>query len=209
MNARRKRRTIIAVILFILAVAVLVCTVMLGRQRANNPADANTSAPGQTQASDTASATESTTESTEPTVTLEGVTVYVGSGSSYDEIGLSERSVQGILDALEAATNWNLSVALITETDGDIKICWSKDSSLYTGLPENQVDEYYVSNQEALDALILDSVKESVQSVYGSDTDVYYADADGNDLVLDDVDATVPADSPYSEWEDYAYFFPM
>lgn len=139
-------------------------------------------------------------------------TLYIGHGDAFKEVPFTLDNgldTEGILEALSNETNWNLSVSNIQVSDkGSIKICWSKGSSLYTGIPKDQKMEFFVAKQEDLDAMILDSVKKSILE-NEKNKNIYYSDEQGNTLKLPDTFVEIPAEKPYSNFNDYMEYEPI
>lgn len=138
--------------------------------------------------------------------------LYIGHGGAYKEIPFTSEkglSTESILKAIENETNWNLNAAKILVSDkGSVKICWSKSSSLYTGIPKEQKMEFFVAKQEDLDAMILDSVKKTILQNENK-KNIYYADEKCNRLKLPDTYVEIPEDKPYSNFTDYMEYEPI
>lgn len=138
-------------------------------------------------------------------------TLYIRAGGSYKTVQTSfsgDKNVRNLLGAIARETNWNLDAQNISVSDNKIVISWSKDSSLYSGIPSSQSKTYYVATQDNLDRMILESVKSTLQNNLGSSYKVYYTAPDGGNLVLPDTQVTIPASSEYTSYSDYEPFFP-
>ncbi len=133
------------------------------------------------------------------------VTLFIWNVDTYKTVQWKYRdtlTVRKLLEGLAHETNWDLSVADVKLDDQNVTILWSEDSSLYQGVPKRQNKEYLVFNQKDLDAAILDSVKTTIVENLGPSYSVFYANARGEDLVLPEVDITIPAnDAFYSFWD--------
>ena len=138
--------------------------------------------------------------------------LYIGHDDGFKEVPFTLENgldTEGILKALSNETNWNLKVSDIQLSDkGSIKICWSKSSSLYTGIPEEQKMEFFVAKQEDLDAMILDSVKKTILE-NEKKKNIYYSDEKGNTLKLPNTYVEIPIDKPYSNFNDYMEYEPI
>lgn len=134
------------------------------------------------------------------------VTLFIWNIDSWKTVQWKYRdnlTVQKLLEGLAYVTNWDLSTADVKIEKEKVTIRWSKMSSLYTGLPAKQAKDYMVFSQEDLDAVILDSIKQTITENLGPSYSIYYAASDGTDLVLPNVDTTIPAAYPYTAFGDY------
>lgn len=134
------------------------------------------------------------------------VTLYIWSVDTWKTVQWKYRdnlTVQKLLEALAHMTNWELSTSAIKLNEQKVTIWWNEKSSLYTGFPARQNKEYIVFSREDLDASILDSVKKTITENLGPSYTVCYANTNGNDLVLKDVNVTIPKDEPFSSFWDY------
>lgn len=111
-----------------------------------------------------------------------------------------------MLSTMAGVTGWNLDLAdQIKIEDGKITVCFAKTSSLFTGMPETQTEEFAVYDGDELTRTILDSIQYTLQHNYvndesGSDGtyDIYYCMEGGQPLELPLIGKTLPADQPYN-----------
>lgn len=150
----------------------------------------------------TESKSKTTTES-QSTTAAKGDVLYIGRHEK--KLSSTGNSAQALLSAMASETGWNLSTNGISSNSNTVFINWGSSSSLYTGAGRTSTNTYYCSDQETLDALILDSVKKTLQQNLGVSY-VYYSDPNGEDLVLSDVNATIDSKHPYTSFDDYQEF---
>lgn len=117
----------------------------------------------------------------------------------YNGEGTPAGLIQGIADL----TGWNLTLAdEIYSGKGGISVAFSTESSIFTGPPENQADEFHVFDSEQMTYAILDSVQKTLQnyasSVNPDSVDIWYSMGDGQPLTIDSLGVTLPIDQPYS-----------
>lgn len=117
----------------------------------------------------------------------------------YNGEGTPTSLIQGIADL----TGWNLTLAdEIYSGKGGISVAFSTESSIFTGPPENQADEFHVFDSEQMTYAILDSVQKTLQnyasSVNPDSVDIWYSMGDGQPLTIDSLGVILPIDQPYS-----------
>lgn len=155
----------------------------------------------QTAASDTA----------ESSSVSQTATLYIGTRSAgFSEYPLSyegsltpELLIQGIADL----TGWNLTLAEPVSTGkGGMSVCLSDGSSLFTGPPEPQKDEFHMFGADQLAQTILDSIQKTLQMGFtGEDSnpdalDIYYFMEGEKPLELPNIGMSWPLDQPY-RWD--------
>ena len=113
-----------------------------------------------------------------------------------------EMLIQGISDL----TGWNLTLAEDVTKDKDgIGVCLSNESSLFTGPPDPQKEEFYVYGAEELAEIILDSIQETLQKSVVSESDdsdlpdIRYYTEGMQPLELPNLGLSWPIDQPY-QW---------
>ena len=115
---------------------------------------------------------------------------------------------KAVLKAMASLTDWTLDVSTPIELDENgIRVTFSSESSLFSGPPLEQKEEFFVYDAYQLDQMILDSVKKTLQcwaremGHTDSDTiDVWFYGPDGGDLVLENIGITISSQNPYGEF---------
>ena len=151
-------------------------------------------------------------ESTDPTP-AEGeqtATLYIGTKAGgfaeypmiYEGELTPEKLIQGIADL----TGWNLTLAEdVISGKGGMSVCLSGESSLFTGPPDPQKEEFHVYDVGQLAETILDSIQKTLQEGFtleGGDPDAldiwYYMEGD-QPLELPILGLSWPIDQSY-QW---------
>lgn len=113
-----------------------------------------------------------------------------------------------LISTIAGMTGWNLELAdkVVEAEDGGLKVCFASTSSLFTGLPENQAEEFAVASEEELIATILDSIQYTLQSNFPSgengSLNIYYSMEGNQPLNLTSIGKTVAMDQPYNGLDD-------
>ena len=152
----------------------------------------------------------STPKPAEPPVQGQTDTLYVGTKAGgfaeypleYEGELTPEILIQGIADL----TGWDLPLAEeVTSGKGGMSVSLANTSSLFSGPPEPQRDEFHMFSAEQLAETILDSIQKTLQEGFtgeGGDPDAldiwYYAE-DNQPLELPDIGRSWPIDQPY-QW---------
>lgn len=113
-----------------------------------------------------------------------------------------ELLIQGIADL----TGWDLTLAEpVISGKGGMSVCLSGESSLFTGPPDPQKEEFHVYDSGQLAETILDSIQKTLQEGFtleGGDPDAldiwYYMEGD-QPLELPGLGLSWPIDRPY-QW---------
>lgn len=103
--------------------------------------------------------------------------------------------------ALGELTGWNLSLAdEVTDGKGGMTITFSKNCVLFTGPPAEQKDEFRVYGAEQLAPMVLDSIRQTLETNYGGTEglNVYFCGPEGGDLVLENLGVTISSTQPYT-----------
>lgn len=177
--------------------------------------ESGSTAPAETSSdmsSDTQPAEEDTAGSqSEPEIPAGGqtATLYIGTRSagfaeyplSYEGALTPELLIQGIADL----TGWNLSLAEpVTTGRGGMSVCLSGESSLFTGPPDPQNEDFHMYDGSQLAETILDSIQKTLQMGFtgeGGDPDaldIYYYMEGEQPLELPSLGLSWPLDEPYS-----------
>ncbi|MBR1813356.1 MAG: hypothetical protein IJ773_05975 [Lachnospiraceae bacterium] len=144
-----------------------------------------------------------------PTVAAEdaNATLYIGSECYFRELPVfieGDVTAEAIIVKMAELTNWNLDLASpIVTGKGGATVLFAKTSSLYTGIPENQVQGFVVYDRVQLIDAILGSVKATLQHYYVTEegdpasVSIWYAAAEDEPLSFPDLGLTIPMDAPY------------
>ena len=148
----------------------------------------------------------------EPTAPAVGqmAMVYIGTKAggftdypiTYDGNLTPEKLIQGIADL----TGWDLTLAEdVISGKGGMSVCLSSESSLFTGPPDPQREEFHMCDVGQLAETILDSIQKTLQEGFtleGGDPDAldiwYYMEGD-RPLELPALGLSWPIDQPY-QW---------
>ncbi len=165
----------------------------------------STPSASNTQTSDTQASQETSSQAETQEALL-----YIGREGNFKEYSLEyqgelkpETLIQGISDL----TGWDLSLSdEVTTGKGGMTVSFAKTSALFVGPPENQKDEFFMYDAESLIPTILDSVKKTLQENFvdtnaGGDPDslnIYYCMEGDQPLTFDNIDVTIPMDTPYT-----------
>ena len=151
-------------------------------------------------------------EPAEPTAPEAGqvAMVYIGTKSNgftdypmtYDGELTAEKLIQGIADL----TGWDLTLAGdVISGKGGMSVCLSSESSLFTGPPDPQREEFHMYDVGQLAETILDSIQKTLQEGFtgeGGDPDAldiwYYMEGE-QPLELPILGLSWPIDQPY-QW---------
>lgn len=174
---------------------------------------ASTDAPESSEAApvDTPPAGDASPESpTEPDTPAEGqtATLYIGARASgfgeypyaYEGALTPELLIQGIADL----TGWNLTLAeTVTTGRGGMSVCLSGESSLFTGPPDPQKEEFHMYDAGQLAETILDSIQKTLQMGFTGELgnpdalDIYYYMEGELPLELPNLGLSWPLEEPY------------
>ncbi len=150
--------------------------------------------------------------STDPTPAEgeQAATLYIGTKANgfteypmtYEGDLTPEKLIQGIADL----TGWNLSLAEdVISGKGGMSVCLASESSLFTGPPDPQKDEFHMYDLGQLAETILDSIQKTLQEGFtgeGGDPDaldIWYYMEGNQPLELPILGLSWPIDQPY-QW---------
>lgn len=138
-------------------------------------------------------------------------TLYIGTKANgfteypmtYEEELTPDMLIQGIADL----TGWDLTLAEpVISGKGGMSVCLSDESTLFTGPPDPQKEEFHMYDAEQLAETILDSIQKTLQEGFtleGGDPDAldiwYYMEGE-RPLELPALGLSWPMDQPY-QWE--------
>ena len=184
--------------------ALTLCVALAG---CNQPAPPQGGQPSQDAVS--ISPVEVPAEPTPPSVGKVAM-VYIGTKAggftdypiTYDGNLTPEKLIQGIADL----TGWDLTLAEdVISGKGGMSVCLSSESSLFTGPPDPQREEFHMYDVGQLAETILDSIQKTLQEGFtleGGDPDAldiwYYMEGD-RPLEHPALGLSWPIDQPY-QW---------
>lgn len=201
----------------LLLLGIMLCVTLTGCSMSASPGETS----GAEKESDTAAPEDtSTAESEDPLPEGEEdggnpdqseATLYIGTQAagfteysfSYEGVLTPELLIQGIADL----TEWNLTLAEpVTTGKGGMSVCLSGESSLFTGPPDPQKEEFHMYDAEQLAETILDSIQKTLQMGFTGEggnpdaLDIYYYMEGELPLELPDLGLSWPLDEPY-KWK--------
>ena len=152
------------------------------------------------------------TEPEEPTPPTDEqtATMYIGTkAGGFNEYPMAyegeltpEKLIQGIADL----TGWNLTLAEnVVSGKSGMSVCLSSESSLFTGPPDPQREEFHMYDVGQLAETILDSIQKTLQEGFtgeGGDPDaldIWYYMEGNQPLELPILGLSWPIDQPY-QW---------
>ena len=152
------------------------------------------------------------TEPEEPTPPTDEqtATLYIGTrANGFTEYPMpcegeltAEKLIQGIADL----TGWDLTLAEpVTSGKGGMSVCLSSESSLFTGPPDPQKEEFHVYDVGQLAETILDSIQRTLQKGFvlepgdPENLDIWYFMEGEKPLELPALGLSWPLDQPY-QW---------
>lgn len=137
-------------------------------------------------------------------------TLYIGTKAggfteypmTYEGELTPELLIQGIADL----TGWDLTLAEpVISGKGGMSVCLSNESSLFTGPPDPQKDEFHMYDAEQLAETILDSIQKTLQKGFVLEPgdpdalDIWYYMEGEQPLELPNLGLSWPIDQPY-QW---------
>ncbi len=134
--------------------------------------------------------------------------IYIGSDDSFKEISCSlsqSPTSKQLIEAIAEETGWNLALADVTTSGrGGTLVCFAKESVLFTELPEQQKNEYYMYGKKQLVRTVLDSIEKTLQTHIRNSgihdpaaMHIYYCMEGGQPLVLPEINLTISIEEPY------------
>jgi hypothetical protein len=145
---------------------------------------------------------EDTTETAEAGNTEENG-VYISLGGDYKFYPCDGSTPDELVKNIAGLTDWDLSLAdEITTGKGGMTVSFSKEACLFTGPPEEQKDEFYVTDDYQLTFAVLDSIQKTLQSwanpTNPDSVDIYFCMEGDVPLELEKIGVTLPMEEPYS-----------
>lgn len=133
--------------------------------------------------------------------------LYVGCDGQFQEYPVTTSETitpDWLIAQIALLTGWNLELAEpVTTGKGGMSVTFTERSSIVTGPPEPQKEEFFVYDSVQLLQMILDSIQHTLQNFFvdpelgdPQSLDLYFS-LDGEDITLPD-GVTVPFDQPYT-----------
>ena len=181
-----------------------------GSESRDGSSDADIASSGDASGTDNTSSDDASGTGSASPDSTQTATIYVGTRAAgftlypltYEGTLTPEILIQGIQDL----TGWNLTLAeSVISGRGGMSVCLSEESSLVTGPPDPQKDEFHVYDGEHLAEMILDSIQKTLQNGFtgeGGDPDaldIWYYMQNDQPLTLTNLGLSWPIDQPY-QW---------
>ena len=142
----------------------------------------------------------------QPEAQAYSATLYIGRDGQFQEYPVTsseEITPEWLIAQIASLTGWNLDLAEpVTSGRGGASVTFAESSSIVTGPPEQQKEEFFVHDSVELLQTILDSVQHTLQYYFVDPTlgdpqslDLYFS-LNNEDIVLPD-GVVVPFDQPY------------
>lgn len=198
--------------------AVILCAALAGcNQSASSPSDtpsASQETPGAVSAEPTQEPSEEPAETPEePTLPPEDgqtATLYIGTKAEgfreYPMAYTGELRAEALIQGIADLTGWDLTLAdEVTSGKGGMSVCLSGESSLFTGPPDPQKEEFHMYSAEQLAETILDSIQKTLQRNFVLEPgdpdllDIWFYGEGTKPLELPDLGLSWPIDQPY-QW---------
>lgn len=199
-----KKFTILFVLIF--------CVALAGCNQPAAPQGGEPSVPQETPEVDViiTSPVEGPDEPTAPAVEQIAM-VYIGSKTNgFTEYPITyegELTPEKLIQSIADLTGWDLTLAEdVISGKGGMSVCLSNESSLFTGPPDPQREEFHVYDVGQLVETILDSIQKTLQEGFtleggNPDTlDIWYFMEGEQPLELPALGLSWPIDQPY-QWE--------
>ena len=133
--------------------------------------------------------------------------LYIGMNGSFTQYPASytgQLTPEALISQISQLTGWNLELSdAVTTGKGGMTVSFSSNSSIVTGPPEPQKEEFFVYDNTQLIHTILDSVQRTLQYNFidpnlgdPSNLDVYF-NLDGGNIVYPDSGREIDAYTPY------------
>lgn len=134
-------------------------------------------------------------------------TLYIGRDGQFQEYPVTTSETitpDWLIAQIALLTGWNLELAEpVTTGKGGMSVTFTERSSIVTGPPEPQKEEFFVYDSVQLLQMILDSIQHTLQNFFvdpelgdPQSLDLYFS-LNGEDITLPD-GVTVPFDQPYT-----------
>ena len=149
-------------------------------------------------------------EESTPLTDEQTATLYIGTkAGGFNEYPMTyegELTPELLLQGIADLTGWDLTLAEdVISGKGGMSVCLSSESSLFTGLPDPQKDEFHMYDVGQLAETILDSIQKTLQEGFtleGGDPDaldIWYYMEGNQPLELPILGLSWPIDQPY-QW---------
>lgn len=201
-----KKFMLISVIMGMIATCLIGCSTVENQSSTESgTSSASNVQTSSTQTNDTQSSEETSTQTQQQEAVL-----YIGREGNFKEYSLKyegELKPETLIEGISNLTGWDLSLSdAVTTGKGGMTVSFAKDSALFVGPPETQKDEFFMYDADNLIPTILDSVKKTLQENFvdtnaGGDPDsldIYYCMEGDQPLTFDNLNVTIPMDTPYT-----------
>lgn len=196
--------------------ALLACMLTLSMTGCGGEKEAESAVETEETTETTETAEESVSEETETKETEQVTTkstevnMYIGTSGNMREYpceSSNNLTPELMISTMAKVAGWNLDLAeAVTVGEDGMTICFASTSSIFTGVPEDQEEEFAVSDKEELVATILDSIQYTLQQNFAevtvggdpSSLNIYYCMEGHQPLDLSDINKNVPMDQPYA-----------
>lgn len=155
-------------------------------------------------------ATSEEAETEQVTTKETAAIIYIGTDGNMKEYecqASKNMTPEVMISTMATMTGWNLDLAQdVTAEENKMTVCFANTSSIFAGVPEEQEEEFAVSDKGQLVATILDSIQYTLQQNFvdveageePSSLNIYYCMEGEQPLDLSDINKTVPVDQPYT-----------
>lgn len=153
-----------------------------------------------------------TDESVESTLPEEGqtVTLYIGTKArGFTEYSMTyegELTPDALIQGIADLTGWNLTLAEpVISGKGGMSVCLSNESTLFTGPPDPQNEEFFMFGLDDLAETLLDSIQKTLQEGFTLEggnpdvLDIWYFMEGEKPLEIPGLGLSWPIDQPY-QW---------
>lgn len=143
-----------------------------------------------------------------------GATIYIGTKTAgFQEYPCTlegEVTPEALIKGIAELTGWDLTLAEpVTTGKGGMSVCLASTSSLFTGPPEPQKDEFHMYGADQMAETVLDSIQKTLQEGFtgaGGDPnniDIYFYMEGEQPLSIPNIGLSWPLDQPY-QWANAA-----
>lgn len=108
-----------------------------------------------------------------------------------------------LIQIIEEVTGWNLTLASpVSISPGSFNIYFSEESSIYTGAVDSSKADFAITDRKQLITAILDTIVTNMNIAYDQSLTIYFASADGTDIVVPGTDMIISSSEPYADSEE-------
>ena len=198
----KNKKTILIILAVIIIIAVVVLAFVLTKNKNNN--NNNDNSVGEVSPNNPVTVESPANEL--PDETTE-VTLYVGEGENYTQVSAKynanadkQEQIKRLVEKIGISIGYKIEVNKVEITDNEIHIDFKStgapfNDSAYFG---NEAEGLFVEDYKTLVYRIFDSIKQTLQSVYGESTQIYYT-VDEKSMSFNNITPrlAIGADIPY------------